>query len=117
MSGVSVSGLRSVVSTRVPLTSCTSRSYSTANTIVNTAAGIDACRTAAWRAAPDSPRLHASGMAINGDATSWQAMAVGDVGMYAGTLGDVGSDGDLDIVGPRSYWTGPTDLYENMLVK
>jgi hypothetical protein len=54
---------------------------------------------------------------VNGDGSVWKEQKLSELGMYAGTLGDVGSDGDLDIVGPRSYWTGPTDFYENMLVK
>jgi len=52
---------------------------------------------------------------IDGEGTQWKEEILSDKGLYAGTLGDVGSDGDLDIVGPRSYWTGPTDFYENML--
>ena len=46
-------------------------------------------------------------------ASRWREEIVSELGMYAGALGDVGSDGDVDIVGPRSYWTGPTDFYEN----
>jgi hypothetical protein len=34
--------------------------------------------------------------------------------IFSGALGDLGSDGDLDIVGPRSYWTGPVSLWENL---
>jgi len=51
----------------------------------------------------------------SGDGTVWNKQQLSEKGMYAGVLGDVGSDGDLDIVAPRSYWTGPTDMYENML--
>jgi hypothetical protein len=50
-----------------------------------------------------------------GDGTTWKQQQLSEKGMYAGILGDVGSDGDLDIVAPRSYWTGPTDMYENSL--
>lgn len=52
---------------------------------------------------------------VNGDGLKWQQHKLSENGMYAGVLGDVGSDGDLDIVGPRSYWQGPTDMYENVL--
>ena len=52
---------------------------------------------------------------VNGDGSRWKQQVLSKKGMYAGALGDVGSDSDLDIVGPRSYWTGPTDLYENEL--
>lgn len=52
---------------------------------------------------------------VNGDGSRWKQQVLSKKGLYAGVLGDVGSDGDLDIVGPRSYWTGPTDMYENKL--
>lgn len=52
---------------------------------------------------------------VDGKGLTWEKVILSEKGMYAGTLGDVGSDGDLDIVGPRSYWTGPTDMYENLL--
>jgi len=52
---------------------------------------------------------------IDGKGLTWEKSVLSEKGVYAGTLGDVGSDGDLDVVGPRSYWTGPTDLYENVL--
>ena len=47
MSGVTVNGLNNVVRTTVPVTNVASRSYSTANMVVITAAGMDDCRTAA----------------------------------------------------------------------
>ncbi len=31
--------------------------------------------------------------------------------MYAGILGDVGSNGSMDIVGPQSYFTGPVKMF------
>jgi hypothetical protein len=31
--------------------------------------------------------------------------------MYAGALADVGSNGSMDIVGPQSYFEGPTKMY------
>ena len=52
---------------------------------------------------------------LDGDGSRWQQQVLSKKGIYAGVLGDVGSDGDLDIVGPRSYWKGPTDMYENKL--
>lgn len=33
--------------------------------------------------------------------------------IYSGPLADVRGDGDLDIVGSRSYWTGPVYMLEN----
>lgn len=36
-----------------------------------------------------------------------------DGGMYFGHLADMDADGDLDIVGPRTYWTGPIEMWEN----
>ena len=52
---------------------------------------------------------------INGDGSKWERQVLSDNGLYAGVLGDIGSDGDLDIAGPRSYWKGPTDMYQNQL--
>lgn len=52
---------------------------------------------------------------VDGRGAQWHEKVLSEKGMYAGVLGDVGSDGDLDIVAPRSYWTGPTDFYENLL--
>jgi hypothetical protein len=45
-----------------------------------------------------------------GDGSRWTSQQISEAGVYAGVLGDVGSDGDLDIIGPRSYWTGPVEL-------
>jgi len=53
----------------------------------------------------------------NGDGQSWEMQILSETGYYAAVLGDVESDGDLDIIGPRSYWKGPTDLYENLLIQ
>ncbi|MFB3903664.1 MAG: FG-GAP repeat domain-containing protein [Acidobacteriota bacterium] len=48
-----------------------------------------------------------------GDGSKWRREDLAQDGVYAAVLGDVGSDGDLDIVGPRSYWMGPIRLWEN----
>ena len=50
---------------------------------------------------------------LQGDGSRWTSQQISETGVYAGTLGDIGSDGDLDIIGPRSYWTGPVELWEN----
>lgn len=50
---------------------------------------------------------------VNGDAKTWKQEKISDNGMYAGILGDVGSDGDLDIIGSRTYWDGPLKMWEN----
>jgi len=50
---------------------------------------------------------------LQGDGSQWTSQQISETGVYAGVLGDVGSDGDLDIIGPRSYWTGPVELWEN----
>lgn len=49
----------------------------------------------------------------NGDALTWRKEIIDEDGMYAGILGDVGTDGDMDILGPRSYYEGPVKLFEN----
>ena len=49
----------------------------------------------------------------NESGTKWISQTIEKDSMYAGIVGDVGSDGDLDIVGPKSYWTGPLKLWEN----
>ncbi|MBM3333992.1 VCBS repeat-containing protein, partial [Candidatus Sumerlaeota bacterium] len=36
-----------------------------------------------------------------------------DGGIYFGHLADIGNDGDLDIVGPRTYFTGPIRIFVN----
>jgi len=50
---------------------------------------------------------------MNGDGLSWNATEVSDLGIYTGVIGDIGNDGDLDIVGSRSYWKGPIEIWEN----
>jgi hypothetical protein len=50
-----------------------------------------------------------------GDGLSWNVTEVSDLGIYLGVIGDVGNDGDLDIVGSRSYWKGPIEIWENKI--
>ncbi len=50
----------------------------------------------------------------DGQGTAWNRQVLSEDGLYAGVLGDVGSDGDLDVVGPRSYWTGPVEMWEQL---
>lgn len=48
-----------------------------------------------------------------GNASEWERQDIDMEGIYAGTMGDLGSDGDLDIIGPLSYYTGPVRIWEN----
>jgi hypothetical protein len=48
-----------------------------------------------------------------GDGSAWRPVVLSEEGVYSGVLGDVGSDGDLDLVGPRSHWTGPLRMWES----
>jgi hypothetical protein len=50
-----------------------------------------------------------------GDGLSWNVTEVSDLGIYTGVLGDIGNDGDLDVVGSRSYWKGPIEIWENKI--
>ena len=43
----------------------------------------------------------------------WSVQNIANTGIYNGHLTDIGNDGDLDIVGIRSYWTGPVEIWEN----
>ncbi|HKZ45428.1 MAG TPA: VCBS repeat-containing protein [archaeon] len=52
----------------------------------------------------------------NGDGSSWESMEIYDDGIYSGVLGDIGNDGDLDIIASRSYWKGPVEIWENNLI-
>src|SRR5690606_35428839 len=47
----------------------------------------------------------------DGNAQTWKEHVVAEDGMYAGMLADLGSDGRMDIVGPQSYFEGPTKVY------
>ena len=67
--------------------------------------------SAKWRNKPPYPIVLFCNLKGNG--LYWEQKEISDEGMYAGVLGDVGSDGDLDIVGPRTYWEGPIRLWEN----
>lgn len=64
-----------------------------------------------WENFPPFPVSVFYNVANNG--TRWLRQDVAMDGVYAAALGDVGSDGDLDIVGPQSYWKGPIRLWEN----
>ncbi|MFZ5830251.1 MAG: FG-GAP repeat domain-containing protein [Planctomycetota bacterium] len=48
-----------------------------------------------------------------GDGSQWRRQDLDDKGIYAGVFGDLGSDGDLDVVGPQSYYQGPIQIFEN----
>jgi hypothetical protein len=54
---------------------------------------------------------------VKGDGETWERRTIGETGVYSAVLADVGSDGDFDIVGPRTYWTGPVELWENKQAK
>jgi len=51
-----------------------------------------------------------------GDGLSWDVIEVSDLGIYSGVIGDIGNDGDLDIVGSRSYWKGPIEIWKNKTI-
>jgi len=42
---------------------------------------------------------------------SWIKQEISDVGIYSGSIGDIGNDGILDVVGCRSYWEGPLEIW------
>jgi hypothetical protein len=52
---------------------------------------------------------------MNGDGLSLNVTEVSSLGIYTGVIGDIGNDGDLDIVGSRSYWKGPIEIWENKI--
>jgi hypothetical protein len=49
----------------------------------------------------------------NGNGKSWEKQVLDNVGMYSGILGDLGNDGDLDIVSPKNYNVKPLSIWEN----
>ena len=51
----------------------------------------------------------------DGSARIWEKHVVTNEGMYAGILGDVGSNGSMNIVGPRSYFTGPIKMFTSKI--
>jgi hypothetical protein len=51
---------------------------------------------------------------LDGRGLRWHPESISNDGMYAAVVGDVGSDGDIDVIGARSYWDGPLTLFENM---
>ncbi|MBN2201558.1 VCBS repeat-containing protein [bacterium] len=50
-----------------------------------------------------------------GNAASWTRHTVDSKSTYIAKIADMGSDGDLDIVGSRSFDTAPVDFFENQL--
>jgi hypothetical protein len=49
----------------------------------------------------------------NGDSLSWNESVVSDLGLYKGVLGDIGSDGCLDIIGSHGYLKPPVEIWVN----
>ncbi len=50
----------------------------------------------------------------DGRGRHWEPHELSRDGMYAGVLADWGGDGDLDVVGQRTYWGGPVKVFENL---
>ena len=50
-----------------------------------------------------------------GGSASWTRHTVDSKSTYIAKIADIGSDGDLDIVGSRSFDVAPIDFYENQL--
>jgi hypothetical protein len=48
---------------------------------------------------------------LNDGSQNWTKQEMSDVGIYSGTVGDIGNDGLLDVVGCRSYWKGPLEIW------
>lgn len=51
----------------------------------------------------------------DGTGRNWESRELADHGIYAGKFGDLEGDGDLDIVGPESYYRGPIHVWINQL--
>jgi hypothetical protein len=47
----------------------------------------------------------------DGYGSGWLAAELSDSGIYQGGLADLEHDGDLDIIGSRSYWKGPIEIF------
>lgn len=52
-------------------------------------------------------------MRNDGGGLGWTRQLVGTTGMYSGLAGDLGADGDVDIVGCRSWDEAPIEWWEN----
>ncbi len=60
-----------------------------------------------------SPRLYV--IYNNGKGTSWSTSTVDYKSLYKGSIGDIGNDGDLDIVSSTSWEDTPLNIWENTL--
>jgi FG-GAP-like repeat len=49
----------------------------------------------------------------NGNGSVWEKQVLDNEGMYSGAVGDLGADGDLDIVSPKNYNMKPLSIWEN----
>ncbi len=56
------------------------------------------------------------GIFVNqGDALRWEFQQLTDLGCYSAQIGDIGNDGDVDIVSLRNHDKPPIELWENRL--
>jgi len=49
----------------------------------------------------------------NGDSLTWKPQVIANTGNYSLQIGDIGNDGDIDIIGLRRYNLPPIELWEN----
>jgi len=49
------------------------------------------------------------------DALHWKKQVITNTGIYSGKVGDIGNDGDPDIIGNRNYDRPPIELWENLI--
>lgn len=50
-----------------------------------------------------------------GGALSWNKQVVATTGIYSGLVGDIGNDGDMDIIGLRNWNSPPIEMWRNDL--
>jgi len=49
----------------------------------------------------------------NGDSVTWRRQVIANTGNYSLQIGDLGNDGDMDIIGLRRYNLPPIEVWEN----